>query len=43
MPFDMTTLFTSVPVGLAVQIFTEGLRSDAERADRTPFDAPELS
>ncbi|XP_037528657.1 uncharacterized protein LOC119405905 [Rhipicephalus sanguineus] len=41
--FDVTSLFTSVPVDLAVATCEEALKADSGLPGRTPFDIPELS
>lgn len=40
--FDVKSLFTSVPVDLAVAMCEEALNADISLPDRTPFDVPEL-
>ncbi|XP_077492096.1 uncharacterized protein LOC144102812 [Amblyomma americanum] len=40
--FDVKTLFTSVPVDLAVDVCGAALHSDEKRGERTPFEAPDL-
>ncbi|XP_072141640.1 uncharacterized protein [Dermacentor andersoni] len=40
--FDVTSLFTSIPVDLAVATCKEALEADSGLPGRTPFDVPEL-
>ncbi|XP_077523139.1 uncharacterized protein LOC144133978 [Amblyomma americanum] len=40
--FDVKSLFTSVPVDLAVDVCGAALHSDEKLGERTPFEAPDL-